>query len=1062
MWAMSQPYRCRNGHEWDATGDATLAGCPQCGAEIEPVEYPDELPPPPPKPLRASTIFSVELSSAPVAGELPQLPGYDMLRELGRGGMGVVYLARDCKLLRLVALKMILTGAQSGLEERARFRIEAETVARLQHPNIVQIFEVGEWNGQPYLALEYVDGGSLAKQLGRPLPISTALQFTEALALAVHYAHNRGVIHRDLKPGNVLMSGIGSDVEPTAGNGISAAIPKITDFGLAKRIDLESGATQTGSILGTPNYMAPEQAAGRANEIGPAGDVYALGAMLYEMLTGRPPFLGATPMETVMHVIHDEPASPRILNPRVPRDVETICLKCLRKEPAKRYASAGALAEDIRRCAEGRPILARPVSSLERGWRMARRNPIAAGLAAAFLASLIIGIMVATYFAVQSARRAERNLEMKQIAERRLYLTRMNLASQAWQEGQVVRVLELLDKTCPESTGGIDLRGFEWYHLWRRCHQHDLRLVRAHTAPITQLAWSPGGTLVASAGKDKLVKLWDPMTGELLAELRDHEAPVWCVAFTPDGKTLASGDEAGTIRIWNVEQQVCIRTLKCSSAPVKCLAFSRDGSRLLASLLDNIWQWRTDTWQSERYEAQRVGMIYGMAWAQHDSCFVAAGTRGLVLFHDADSSSETWVKASDGYLSALAVSADGEFAASGGLDGQIKIWETVKPYLLKKQYSGLAGDIAALAFSANGRFVISAGITGAVTVRDMQSDEARVIAHSGPVESITLSPDQSTLAIGGSDGQIKFAAIDLHPTPPPEHADRVYAVAVAPDGRTAASASRDGALRLWDVANGKPSGELVPSGDPIWCAAFNPDGRQVAIGTGGGLVRVFDTHSKKELAAWKAHGEAVWGIAFFPGGRRLATAGYKDSAACIWDLDSREKPIKLKTRSDRAWCVAISPDGRRIAAGGSKGDVTVWNATTGELQLKLEKGDGWIWTLAFSPDGSQLVAGLENGMIARWNVATGEPLPDLPGHHAIVRALGFFPDGETLFSGGEDGMIKLWDLASGEERARLVAHSGAVRSVVVTPDGRTLISGGIDRRVRFWRTASPEKVNASR
>lgn len=1060
MLAMPQPHRCRNGHEWDAASDATLAGCPRCGAEIEADDYPDEMPPPPPRPLPASTLFTVEMSSPP-AGELPQLPGYEVLRELGRGGMGVVYLARDRKLLRLVALKMILGGPQSGFEERARFRVEAETVARLQHPHIVQIFEVGEWNGQPYFALEYLDGGSLAKQLGRPLPMATAVQLGQTLALAVQYAHDCGVIHRDLKPANVLMS-TGGDAQSALGRRMSAkdsevgppAIPKITDFGLAKRLDAESGATQTGSILGTPNYMSPEQAAGRAREIGPATDTYALGAILYELLTGRPPFLGSTPMETVLHVIHDEPASPRLLNPGMPRDLETICLKCLRKEPAKRYASAGAMAEDLRRFAEGRPILARPVGALERGWRLTLRNPIAALLAGAFLASLLVGIVVATYFAVQSARRAEKNLEMKKIAERRLYLARMNLGSRAWEEGQVVRVLELLDKTRPEGTGGIDLRGFEWHYLWRCCHEHDLRVIQAHAAPIAQVAWSSRG-IVASAAKDRLVKLWDPATGETIAELHGHEFPVASLAFAADGRLLASGDEFGNVRIWDVGQRACIQTLKCANASIRCLGFSKDGSRLLASPGNMVWQWRTDNWQGGRPDTPGSGVIYGLAWARNDSRFVTADSRGQVMFHDVQSRAASSVGASDGYLSALAVSADGEFVASGGLDGQIKIWEAADVHRMERSYSGLAGDMAALAFSANDRFLISAGITGAVTIRDRQTDDVRIIAHTGPVETFAISPDQSTIAMAGSDGLIKLASIDLHPRPPPVHLDRVYVVAVDAAGKIAASGDREGAVRLWDVASGKSTGELVRRGPVVRSVAFSPDGSRVVVGDNSGKVRVFDSVFGKELAAWAAHGTAVWGIAFFPDGGRFATAGYDDATVCIWDFAARTRLRSFKTRSDRAWCVAVSPDGRLVAAGGSKGELNVWDADSGDLLLKLTKGDGFVWSLAFSPDGTTLVAGLENGTIARWNVATGAALADLPGHHAIVRTLGFVPDGQTLYTGAEDGLIKLWDLPSGEERARLLAHAGAVWSVTVTPDGKTLISGGVDRRVRFWRADSP-------
>jgi serine/threonine-protein kinase len=302
---------------------------------------------------------------------------YELLRELGRGGMGVVYQAWQTSLSRMVALKMILAGAHAGLEELARFRAEAEAVARLQHPNIVQIYQVGEHDGRPYFALEYVEGGSLERQLaGAPRPAREAAALVETLARTVHYAHQRGIVHRDLKPANVLLAEGGT--------------PKITDFGLAKiLVGARGDPTQTGAVLGTPGYMAPEQASGRPREVGPAADVYALGAILYELLTGRPPFLGQTPLDTLEQVRTHDPVPPRRLQPKVPRDLETICLKCLRKEPAQRYGSAHELADDLRRFLEGEPIRARPTSALERAVKWVRRRPTLAALGAAGLIACV-------------------------------------------------------------------------------------------------------------------------------------------------------------------------------------------------------------------------------------------------------------------------------------------------------------------------------------------------------------------------------------------------------------------------------------------------------------------------------------------------------------------------------------------------------------------------------------------------------------------------------------------------------------------------------------------------
>jgi serine/threonine protein kinase len=320
------------------------------------------------------------------------LPGYEILGVLGRGGMGVVYKARQKGLNRLVALKMILAGSHAGPEELARFKAEAEAVARLSHPNVVQIHEIGEHDGLPFFSLELVEGGSLRRKLdGTPQPPAEAARLVETLARAVAYAHERGIVHRDLKPANVLLTGDG--------------IPKVSDFGLAKQLDGDSGQTHTGQVLGTPSYMAPEQAGGKSKEVGPPADVYALGAILYEAVTGRPPFKGASARETLGQVCSQEPVPLRRWRPGVPRDLETICLKCLEKEARKRYASALALAEDLRRFRAGEPIQARPVGSVERLWRWSRRNRLAATLAAA------LALVVATAFAgvTWQWRRAEAN-----------------------------------------------------------------------------------------------------------------------------------------------------------------------------------------------------------------------------------------------------------------------------------------------------------------------------------------------------------------------------------------------------------------------------------------------------------------------------------------------------------------------------------------------------------------------------------------------------------------------------------------------------------------------------
>jgi tRNA A-37 threonylcarbamoyl transferase component Bud32 len=341
----------------------------------------------------------------------PVLPGYEIVGELGRGGMGIVYKAVQKSLKRLVALKMIRADIAQEPDDRTRFLAEAEAVARLRHANIVQIYEIGEHDGRPFFSLEFVEGGTLLGRLnGTPLRSHEAAELVESLARAMHYAHEQGVVHRDLKPANILLQAAKSGITLTDHSGklalcgLQSVIPKIADFGLAKLSGIE-GQTRTGAVMGTPSYMAPEQAAGLVHAVGPAADVYALGAILYEMLTGRPPFKGNSLLDTLDQVRSQEPVGPVSLNPRLPRDLETICLKCLQKEPRRRYASAGMLADDLARFLRGDPVLARPEGPLARGRRWCRRNPGLAILSAV----AVLGLFVATAASTAAALTARRD-----------------------------------------------------------------------------------------------------------------------------------------------------------------------------------------------------------------------------------------------------------------------------------------------------------------------------------------------------------------------------------------------------------------------------------------------------------------------------------------------------------------------------------------------------------------------------------------------------------------------------------------------------------------------------
>ena len=425
---------------------------------------------------------------------------YELLEEIARGGMGVVYKARQMNLNRTVALKMILSGQFAGEEDVQRFYTEAEAAASLDHPGIVPIFEIGEHSGQHYFSMGYIEGDSLAlKVADGPLPPREAAEQVKKICDAMAYAHERGVIHRDLKPANILIDANGQ--------------PKVTDFGLAKKTEADSGLTGTGQILGTPAYMPPEQASGKTDDVGPLADVYSLGAILYCLLTGRPPFQAASPMDTLLQVLDQEPAAPRTLNPQVPQDLETICLKCLNKEPKKRYESAADLDAELQRFLDGRPIHARPVGQVERGWRWCKRNSVTASLAGVAALLLIVGTIVSIYFAVaESAQRKETEQQLHK-ARKQAYLANIFAAQIEVEQGSSIAADRRLN-VCPE-----EYRNWEWHHLSLK-NDTSLRTLREHNDDVAFVGFSKDGKQVISYSVDHLVCYWDAATGEIIERFR--------------------------------------------------------------------------------------------------------------------------------------------------------------------------------------------------------------------------------------------------------------------------------------------------------------------------------------------------------------------------------------------------------------------------------------------------------------------------------------------------------------------------------------------------------------
>jgi WD40 repeat protein/tRNA A-37 threonylcarbamoyl transferase component Bud32 len=953
---------------------------------------------------------------------LTRLGDYELLREVGRGGMGVVFKARHVRLNRVVALKMIRAGALADGEELQRFAKEAEAAAQLQHPGIVAVYEIGSHEQTPFLSMEYISGCSLAERAAPgPLPGRRAAAYLEATARAVHSAHSRGVLHRDLKPANVLLD--------------EQDQPKITDFGLAKLMTTDSGQTRTGAVLGTPSYMSPEQAAGR-KDLGPAADIYSLGAILYELLTGTPPFRGETALATLNLVADQEPISPHLLNPGLERDLETICLKCLEKDPARRYESAEALAVDLRRYLDGEPIAARRLSVHGRAARWCRRNPAWALLAGLSAAALVVFVLIVWQTAREEKDLREQAQESSRLAQLRLetmrhllYMAEVRQAQHALEQADFGRAEKLLERWRPHENAS-DLRGWEWYFLRQQCQGRFA--LGTHAGHAWAVAYRPDGRQLASAGgayqRPGEIKVWDPRTGRLLHTLTGHQDRITALAYHPTKNLLASAGYDCTVRLWDLDSGRELHTLHGHGAHVNGVAFAPTGGLLASAGGDGTIR------------------LWDIAVSSADP------SRGVRV-----------LSAHDGEVAAVAFQPEGSLLASAGHDRSVKLWNPANGQIAKI-LTGHEGPIECLAFGPGSKVLASGGGAGnrrgEVKLWDIAAGKAQGARYGLSDRVLSLAFSRTgKLAAAGGDGVIRIwdPAVTSEPLTLRGDTQWVHGLAFSPDGHTLASAGRSGRISVWNSSGGLESLTL-PAPGVQEAVAFNPVGRFLAAaGRSGGEVRVWNLDYPERPIVLRGHTGHVLCLAFTPDGNLLASGG-ADGTVRLHDFrDPDRPPLVLPAQGSHVLALAFRPDGHLLAVAGDDSPIRLYDPATGALVKVLDGHSNSVLALAFSPDGRRLASGGYDKRVRLWDVQAGQDHYALPGHTGAVHALAFSPDGQ-LASASSDMTIRVWDLAARREAFRLEGSPAAILSLAFHPQGRRLVSTGQDRTVRVWDVVTRQEV----